>query len=544
MTESTLSKENLTPSQWIKAGPLVRAEPGEAALTVDEILDYPGDNPRFRRILFIAPQPHGYDVPPAPTPSFGYLGQVLSEHGFEWRMLDLRLGGGLDDVRQAIEEFDPDVLGYTFQFTIGATRCVEFLHEIAGLTDLPILIGGAHLTLRGYNILDDVPPVLAAVQKEGEYPLLAIMKGVPLNEIPNLWIRQGESVIQTPTLQYVNQLDALHWPTYPDYDLDRFAYEKQIDVLTSRGCPYQCTFCSVALTQGRQFRKRSPENVVSELRYWYARGIRMFNFIDDILTVNKRRFNDLLDLIVEEKFAGVTFSCVQGMRADACTPELLQKMKDVGFSFLGFGVESASDRILEIIKKGETIEEIDRAVENACELGFEVGLFFIIGSPTETVEDVEMSFAFARKHPVKYAKFHICLPYPGTALAEWVDENSHWHVRPDAYLQDFSYHDEFIAFDNKGMGLKDHQRMIKRSVALDADVRRVYALQRMRTTGVPSIIAYPVSHLFYNPFTFQRLRKFAKTRIGAWVRNRMVSLFNLQASAQDITTDISFSDGQ
>lgn len=543
--ETMATRETLPVSEWIKAGSLRRMALPGPVLDAEAILDYPADRPRFRRILFVAPQPHGYDVPPAPTPSFGYLGELLTEQGFEWQLLDLRLGGGLDEVRSAIETYRPDVIGYTFQFTIGADHCARFLHEIAKVTDLPLLIGGAHLAIRGHNIFEDVPPLFAACYKEGEYPLLAIMKGVPLEQIPNLWMRDGDVVRETPTLGYVNELDSLPWPQYAGYDFSRFAYEGQIDVLTSRGCPYQCTFCSVALTQGRRFRRRSPENVVSEIRYWYDRGVRNVNFIDDILTVNKKRFHGLLDRILAERFAEpVNFSCVQGMRADACDAELLQKMRAVGFDFLGFGVESGSDRILEIIKKGETVEEIDRAVESSCREGFTVGLFFIIGSPTETVEDVEKSFAFARRHPVKYAKFHVCVPYPGTALASWVDENSTWYVRPDDYLQDFSYHDDLIVFDNKGMSLEEHRRMVRRSVALDCEVRQKFAYTHMRDRGLPGFVALPASHALYHPQTFRHLRSFAKSALGVRIRRHVVRTLRLQDGPAERTSDISFSDGQ
>ncbi len=539
------TRESLPASEWIKLGSLVKVPAREKPLGVEEILAFPADRPRFRRILFIAPRPHGYDVPPAPTPSFGYLGEAISAHGFEWRLLDLRLGGGLSEVRAAIREFRPDVIGYTFQFTIGAKRCMEFLHQIRRTTDLPIVIGGAHLTIRGHNILEEAPGILAAVQKEGEYPLLAILKGVPLGRIPNLWIREGNLVIETPHLGYVGELDSLPWPRYPGYDLQRFAHVGQVDVLTSRGCPFLCTFCSVALTQGRRFRTRSPENVVQELRYWYDRGIRLFNFIDDILTVNKKRFHDVLDRIQKERFEGVTLSCTQGMRADACDLEMLQKMKDVGFEFLGFGVESGSERMLETIKKGETLEEIDAAISNACKVGFEVGLFFIIGMPNETAEDVEKSFAFAFKHPVMYARFHACVPYPGTELAKWVDENSSWYVRPEVYLNDFSYHDGQVVFDCKGMPLPEHRRYLRRAYAVDAEVRRRYAVERMVRNGTPRIIASPASRVFYNPLYFNKLRRFVATnKLGASIKNVVSRVFNLQTRAHTGMAAITFNSGK
>ncbi len=540
---STRPRPRVPPSEMIKLGSLRLVRSAENCFTIEEILKHPSSSPRYRRILFIAPRPHGYDVPPAPTPSFGYLGEILTRHGFEWNLLDLRLGGGIEDVRRTIESFRPDVIGFTFQFTIGASHCVDFLRKIQAVTDLPVIIGGAHLTLRGHNILEDCRGVSLAVQKEGEYPLLAILKGMEIERIPNLWIPRGEAVIENAPLSYVDELDALPWPRFPGSDMKRFARVGQVDVLTSRGCPFLCTFCSVALTQGRRFRTRSPEDVVDELRHWYRRGIRIFNFIDDILTVNKRRFHTILDLILKEKLEGVTFSCIQGMRADACDMDLLEKMRAAGFEFLGFGVESGSDRILQVIKKGETVAEIDEAITNACKVGFEVGLFFIIGSPTENAEDVEKSFALAMKHPVMYAKFHICLPYPGTELARWVDENSNWYVRPDVYLQKFSYHDDVIVFDNKGMGYKEHQESIRRAMAVDVEVRRRYALRRMVSSGIPRTVAVPASHLFYNVVTFRRVRKLAKTALGARIKNGVARLFNLQSKAHTGSAEIAFTDG-
>ena len=542
-TETTYFPQEVSVSNQVKAGPLRLASSGAPVLSANEILDYPGDRPRFRRILFIAPQPHGYAVPQAPTPSYGYLGELLGEQGFEWRVLDLRLGGDIEDVRAELERFRPDVLGYTFQFTIGADRCMRFLHEIAATTDLPILIGGAHLTLRGHNIMSDVPPVFAAVQKEGEYPLLALMKGVPLERIPNLWIRRDDRVVENPVLKYASELDALPWPKYPYYDMSRFAYRGQVDILTSRGCPYQCTFCSVALTQGRQFRRRSPENVVEEVRYWYDCGIRTFNFIDDVLTVNQKRFHRVLDLLLAEGFEGVSFSCTQGMRADACGVDLLEKMKRVGFEFLGFGVESGANRILELLKKGETIEELDEGISNACRLGFDVGLFFIIGSPTETVDEVEKSFEFALRHPVAFLQFHVCLPYPGTALADWVDDNSAWFVEPKEYLQNFSYYHGVVAFDNKGMTHDEVLEMLGKSMVINADVRRRHALRRMRSVGIPVVLAGPISFVLYNPYTFNTLRHFVRSHLGSRMRRYVVRLLNLDLKDRSGAKEISFTDG-
>jgi len=540
----TFFPEEVPVSEQVKSGRLVCVPSGAPVLSANEILDYPVDAPRFRRILFIAPQPHGYAVPTAPTPSFGYLGEILGRYGFEWQVLDLRLGGGIEDVRAAIEQFRPDVIGYTFQFTIGAHRCAQFLHEIAALTDLPILIGGAHLTLRGHNILEDVPFVHAAVVKEGEYPLLAIMKGVPLEKVPNLWRREGERVLANPVLRYNAELDALPWPRYPNYDLSRFAYDGQISILTSRGCPYQCTFCSVALTQGRQFRRRSPENVVEEIRYWYERGVRQFDFIDDVLTVNQKRFHRLLDLLLDERFEDVTFSCTQGMRADACGIDLLEKMKRVGFTFLGFGVESGSNRILELLKKGETVEELDEGIRNACSLGFDVGLFFIIGSPTETVEDVERSFEFALRHPVSFLQFHVSLPYPGTELARWVDDNSRWYVEPKEYLQNFSYYHGVIAYDNKGMTYRQQARMLRRAFAIMARVRRANALRRMRRAGIPALVAWPAGYLLYNRFLFNTWRHLARSRLGVGLRRYVVRALNLDFKDRaENTARITFTDG-
>ena len=126
--------------------------------------------------------------------------------------------------------------------------------------------------------------------------------------------------------------------------------------------------------------------------------------------------------------------CDNGVRADRVNHRLLKRMKEVGFRMLGFGIESASQKVLNNIKKSEKIEDMRRAVDTACKLGYKVELFFLIGSPGETWDDFTESVKFATEFPISIASFYQLLPYPGTELFDYVSKNHYLITTPDRYL--------------------------------------------------------------------------------------------------------------
>jgi radical SAM superfamily enzyme YgiQ (UPF0313 family) len=152
--------------------------------------------------------------------------------------------------------------------------------------------------------------------------------------------------------------------------------------------------------------------------------VRAFQIGDDNFLANRRRVMELLPEIESRQLKGAVIRCGQGIRADLITEPILRAMKSAGFKQLGIGVESGSNRILDVICKHLTVEQVDRAVRMACDLDFDVTLLFVYGTPGETLDDVKKSIELATRHPVMKAYFFNLVPFPGTALNDWVNKNA------------------------------------------------------------------------------------------------------------------------
>ncbi len=183
------------------------------------------------------------------------------------------------------------------------------------------------------------------------------------------------------------------------------------------------------------FRARSPVHVVDEIAYWYARGIRQFVVDDDNFSLVTQRVYGICDEIERRGLQGLFIRCANGIRADRVDRALLQRMKEAGVREVGFGADGGNDRVLlELVKKGESLETIERAIRNALDVGLEVRLFIILGSPGETAADIEDSFALAQRYPLIRLHLNNPVPYPGTELYEWVKHHNAFLRMPEDYL--------------------------------------------------------------------------------------------------------------
>lgn len=183
--------------------------------------------------------------------------------------------------------------------------------------------------------------------------------------------------------------------------------------LTSRGCPYQCTFCSIPSVSGRKLRPRSPEKIVQEMIYLYNLGIKEVMFWDDNFTLYRKRAIEICDLLIKEDM-DLIWSCPQGIRVDLVDEELLKKMKKSGCHYVALGIESGSDKILKDMKKNLTVQKIKENVPLIKKMGIDTWGFFILGYPTESREDILKSIQLSRQLNLTRASFHLYQPVPGT----------------------------------------------------------------------------------------------------------------------------------
>ena len=235
----------------------------------------------------------------------------------------------------------------------------------------------------------------------------------------------------------ITDLDAVRFPRYRRFELSRYIV-KRLNIATSRGCPYHCTYCAVQLAMGHRFRARTPESVLAEIRYWYDRGYRDFGISDDSFCLRPERVHAICSLIEANRLK-VTFDCSNGLRADAVDEPLLRHMYTAGFRTLALGVEAGNDRMLKVLRKQETIAEIERAIAISCDLGFNLILFFFVGSPTETWDEVQQSIALALKYPVSEARFYNILPFPNTEMFDAVKKDGTFIRDPEEYLNSTSF---------------------------------------------------------------------------------------------------------
>ncbi|MFH1222830.1 MAG: radical SAM protein [Pseudomonadota bacterium] len=283
--------------------------------------------------------------------------------------------------------------------------------------DSVIVFGGVHPTAMPDEMLS-YDQVDIVVRGEGEkiIPKLyhSIKKGENLQGMQGVSYKNGKNIVHNPMGQIITDLDSI--PLFP-YDL--FANNERYDmgfVVSSRGCPYKCIFCSNRVTTSSAYRYRSNESIVGELEKLNSEYKKNFVlFLDDNFLVNKERIYSLTKNIRDKGLHNkMTFSFQA--RGDNVDKELLEDLYRSGFKSIFFGIETASDELLKIVKKGETLEEIIDAVNLSKKIGFHVSATFMYGLPTENHQDRMKSLRLSKALDLDMVRFNNATPYPGTEL--------------------------------------------------------------------------------------------------------------------------------
>ena len=318
---------------------------------------------------------------------------------------------------------------------IGAvTPMIKRAIEIAGLVkkvnpEILTILGGPHpgCTVDETLINTDVD---AVVMDEGEETLPELVNkflsgSKDFFDIIGCAFKNNGQIITNPRRKMIDNLDSLPFPAFDLMPIELYFRKKMtfgilqkstrsLPVFASRGCPSGCTFCLRFL--GKKLRVRSAENIVDELMERKKRyGVTEFNFLDDNFTLHKRRVIEVCELI-HTRGLNITFRFPNGVREDFLDEEILGALKSVGCYHLDFGIESGSQKVLDIIKKGKKIEEITEKVYLCKKYGFKVSSSFLFGTPGETLEDMEETIRYAVSIPLDSASFGIVTPFPGTEL--------------------------------------------------------------------------------------------------------------------------------
>ena len=485
----------------------------------------------YRRVLLVVPGYKGSHYEYAGLPAgMGYVSEALDRAGIEQEVVDMRLGYGYAYLKKRIQAFGPDLIGATMM-SFRHKDHYDLLEKIRGdFKDIDIAVGGPHLSTFREKALESCGSIDYGFTLEGEDSVVELCSAEKeVCDIKGLLYRGPEGIMYTGDRDFILDLDSKGFPRYKFFEKDK--YPNFVSLVTSRGCPHSCIFCPVQLTIGKRLRVRSPESILQEIDHWYSKGARVFNVVDDNFTFYKDRILAICNGIKERGYTDITFSCRNGVRADTVDREMLKAMKEVGFNYLAFGVESGSDRMLDVIKKGETLEAIENAVKEACDLGYMVTLFFIMGLPTETEEDVEKSLEFAMKYPVFDVRFYNPIPFPGTELYDWVEEQGYFDEALGDYLNSFSHWVNRPVFGTPELPIKSRKELYSRinekikKHTLKTKLLFAKEMEKMfRDLGIPAFISKILGRVYYTRF-FQdyiidtgiasNMKKFLKPKRGA-----------------------------
>ncbi|MGQ9789028.1 MAG: B12-binding domain-containing radical SAM protein [Candidatus Hadarchaeaceae archaeon] len=355
-----------------------------------------------------------------PPLGLAYLASMIKED-HNVRIID-SVTEGYDgvDIAKIIRSYDPDLIGLT-----ATTSMIPEAYEIARDAkkineNLKIVLGGPHATFLPEETIGECPQVDFIVRGEGEYTFKdlvdALEKKKDLKRITGLSFQHNGKIVNNPPRKLVENVDDIPMPAYELLPMKKYRAGK-IEfgvVITSRGCPFNCIFCSSSLQFGKKWRSHSVARTLEELSILRKEyGKREIEFLDDTFTLLKSRSISIADEIRRE---GLDITWTASSRVDTFSQEVACAIRRAGAHTVYFGIESGSQKTLDFIGKGITPKMSERAVENAKRAGLHVLGSFVIGFPEETAEDIETTIKFSKKVGVDLAQFTIATPFPGTRL--------------------------------------------------------------------------------------------------------------------------------
>ncbi|HUT85478.1 MAG TPA: radical SAM protein [Elusimicrobiales bacterium] len=376
------------------------------------------------KIVLVRPNYKSHII--TPPIGLGYLASYLKKYDIQAKIID-----GLRDatpneilVKQILAE-NPDA--------VGITCLTAFYKEAVDLSlrlkkeNVKIIMGGVHPTFLARQTLKDSKCDFVIVG-EGEKALLKLIQNnfIP-NGIKGVYceenLKNASECLEKAEI--IANLDELPFPDWEQLDPNKYpkaphgAIVKNFPIgviMTTRGCPYECSFCASPGFYDKKIRFRTPENIISEIKYLIDTfGVREIHFEDDNLTIDRKHVEKICNLILEHGI-NISWACPNGIRADKIDEELLYLMKKSGCYYFAYGIESANQKIIDGVKKREKIETIEKSINMAAKAGISCQGFFIFGLPGETKDTIEQTIRFAKKSKLARAQFLILDVLPGSEL--------------------------------------------------------------------------------------------------------------------------------
>lgn len=382
-----------------------------------------------------------------------YVAAVLEKERIDVKILDCYAEGynhetdigngyilvGLNDkeIIKRIQAYNPDFVGVNCSFTFE----MQNVYHICGIVkkankNIKVVVGGLHPSNFPLETLEGSKDIDFIILGEGEYRFAELIKGK--RDFDGLVIARNKKIV--PAKTRIEELDALPFPARHLLKMDKYikinkhispySKRKRVEqILTSRGCPGRCIFCNSSRFWGHVFRKRSPENVIKEMKELVKKyDIQEFQFADDTMTLDRERAMKIFDMM---KPLNVSFCMANGVFVNSLTKEMIKKMKEAGCYQITFSIESGSERSLKLMKKSVHLDKVKPLVSYAKKLGISCHATAILGIPGEKLEDIRKTFKFVTYCDFDSVSYFTAAPFPGTELYDICIEKK--------YLDDVSF---------------------------------------------------------------------------------------------------------
>jgi radical SAM superfamily enzyme YgiQ (UPF0313 family) len=355
----------------------------------------------------------------------GYIASSLLEEGHKVDVIDINVHRYNEkELVRLIKRIDSDAVGIGSVITRYAymKNLIKMIKE--NNPNTKIIVGGP--------IATPIPEILlkntetdVAVLGEGELTIKEVCDTIEeeksLKGIKGIWFKDDKRIIQNQRRERIDNLDEISFPAWDIFPMDVYAstpitnnrFLRDMDIITSRGCPYQCTFCYTNL--GKLVKFRSVDNVLEEIETLIDKyNIEYFSIFDENFLLNRRRVLEFCHKIKKERL-GLNWSCAG--RVNLVDEKLLKEMKKAGCNLINYGLESGSQKILDNMKKGFKVEQSEHAIKITKKAGMRISASFMIGMTGETIDTIKESIKFCKKNDVT-GTFFFTTPLPGTELYE------------------------------------------------------------------------------------------------------------------------------
>ncbi|MDP1728802.1 MAG: radical SAM protein [archaeon] len=375
-----------------------------------------------------------------------YIASYLEKKGFNPKILDCmahyeniekignekyRIGLSEKEIVKRIKEENPDIIGIPCAYTIHEKDSFRIAELARQNSSALIIVGGAHTSANPKQILEN-KNIDFAVLGEGEITFSKIAEIFPdknkIKKLKGIAYLEKNGLKINPPEKYIQDLDELPFPARHLLPMEKYLNHPQnaianmrkptTEIISSRGCPFNCIFCSIHTVWGKKWRARSAKNVVDEIEELNKKyGIKEFRFFDDNLTWDKKRIIGICDEIIKRKLK-IKWDTPNGVAIATLNEEVLRKMKKAGYYKIVMGIESGSENTLKFMRKPVSLEHARKIIEICNKIGIWTWSTFVIGFPNEDMKEIQKTIDFAKNSGLNFATFYIAQPYPGTDLCE------------------------------------------------------------------------------------------------------------------------------